>query len=176
MCVAAIGVIGPIIGAIASLAGSMVAAAGAQQQAEAQAQAAAFQAAVARNNQTAEAYKATEKAQDVAQKGEYALAKQRAAFAASGAQVDTGTPVTVFGASAGRVEGAVADVHYEGALETARWADQAKLKDMEAANARKAGQYAAAGAIISGIGGAASAFKGGGNSSGGSGQALSVFG
>jgi hypothetical protein len=173
MCVAAIGVIGAVVGAVGSLVSGMMAAAGAQQQAQAQAQQAQYNAAVARNNATAEAYKGAEKSQDIAIKGDYALAHQRAAFAGGGVQVGTGTPVTVFGESAGRIEGDVQAAQYSGRIEAQRWQDQAVLKEMEAINARKAGQIAATGAIIGGITGAAGAFtKGGG---GGGGQALTLF-
>ena len=53
--------------------GGRCAAAGATREA----QAAQYKAAVARNNATAEAYKGSEKSQDVAIKGDYALARQR---------------------------------------------------------------------------------------------------
>jgi hypothetical protein len=175
MCVAALGVIGAVVSAVGSLVGGMAAAAGARQKADAEAQAANYQAAVARNNATAEAYKASEKGQDIAIKGDYALAQQRAAFASSGAQVSTGTPVTVFGQSAGRIAGDVADTRYAGALETQRWQDQATLSSMQAINAKKAGDIAAQGAIIGGITGAAGGLvKGFGGGSGG-GQSLTLF-
>jgi hypothetical protein len=164
--------IGPILGAVGSIVGAMVSAAGAKQQADAESAKATYQAAVARNNQTAEAYKAAEKSQDVAIKGDYALAKQRAAYAAGGVNVSTGTPVTVFGISSGRVAGDVGAEQYAGAVETARWSDQAKLYDMEAANAKKAGKIAAASAIVGAIGGVGKAFSGGSTS----GQALTSFG
>jgi hypothetical protein len=53
--------------------------------------------------------------------------------------------VTVFGESAGRIEGDVQAAQYGGRIEAQRWQDQAVLKDMEAINARKAGQIAATG-------------------------------
>src|SRR5262245_35538212 len=162
-------VLGAVIGAVGSIVGAMASAAGAQQQANAQAQAAQYQAMVARNNATAEAYKYAEKSQDVAIKGEYALAKQRLAFASGGAMVGTGTPVTVFGESAARIQGDVEQYQYAGRIESQRWQDQATLKELEAENARKAGKIAATGAIIGGLTGAASGlFRGGG----GGGQSL----
>jgi hypothetical protein len=169
MCLAALAVIGPIIGAIGSVVGAMAQASAAQQKANAEAQAAQYQAAVARNNATAEAYKATEKAQDVGEQGDYKLAQQRAAFASSGAQVGTGTPITVFGESAGRIAGKVEEQQYAGRVESMRWQAQAGLKELEASNARKAGDTAAQGAIISGVfGGLSGAAK--------AGQALGSFG
>jgi ribosomal protein L27 len=99
----------------------------------------------------AEAYKATDKAQDTAIKGDYALARQRTAFAAGGATVGTGTPVTVFGESAGRIAGDVEEQQYAGRIESQRWQDQAYLKELEAQNAKKAGNIAATGAIIGGL-------------------------
>jgi hypothetical protein len=174
MCLAAIGIIGPILSAVGSVVGAMVSAAGAQQQADAEAQKAAYQAAVARNNATAEAYKGAEKAQDVAIKGDYALAKQRAAFGAAGVQIGTGTPLSVFGISAGRIAGDEQEAQYAGRIEAQRWQDQAKLYDLEAVNAQKAGKIAVAGALVGAIGGVGSAIgKIGG---GGSGQALTAFG
>lgn len=169
MCVAALAVIGPIISVVGSLAGAMVAAAGAQQQAQAEAQAAQYKAAVARNNATAEAYKYSEKSQDVAIKGDYALAHQRLAFAAGGADVGTGTPVTVFGESAGRIAGDVSEQQYAGRIESQRFQDQATLHEMEARNAIQAGKIKATGAIIGGITGAAGSFTRG---FGGGGQSL----
>ena len=158
---------GALISVVGSVAGAMMSAAGAQQQANARAQSAQNEAAVARNNATAEAYKATDKAQDTAIKGDYALARQRVAFAAGGATVGTGTPVTVFGESAGRIAGDVSEQQYAGRVESQRWQDQAYLKELEAQNAKKAGSIAATGAIIGGLTGAAGGFfkgTGGGQS------------
>lgn len=173
MCVAALAIVGPIISAVAGIAGAMVSAAGAQQQAEAESQKAAYEAAVSRNNATAEAYKGTEQAQDTADKGSYALAKQRAAFAASGASVDTGTPVAVLGISAGHIAGDVATDQYNGKIEAQRWQDQATLHDMEVVNAKKKGDIAATSAIIGGVASVGKLFGGGGS---GSGQSLTAFG
>ena len=172
MCGPAVAVIGTIVSAVGSIVGGMAAAAGAQQKANAEAQAAQYQAAVARNNATAEAYKSAEKSQDVATKGDYALAQQRAAFASAGVLPSTGTPITVFGQSAGRIAGDVGDVRYAGALETNRWQDQATLSEMTAANSLKAGKIAAQGAIIGGITSAAGSFAKAGSSAG---QALTLF-
>jgi hypothetical protein len=169
MCVAALAIIGPVLSAVGTIVGAMASAAGAQQQANAEAQAAQYKAAVARNNATAEAYKASEKSQDVAIKGDYALARQRLAFAAGGATVGTGTPVTVFGESAGRISGDVSAEQYAGRIESQRWQDQATLNEMEAINAKKAGNIKAQGAIIGGITGAAGGFF---KSTGGGGQSL----
>jgi len=175
MCfaMAGLGAIGGIISAVGSLVGAMAAAAGAQQQANAQAQAAQYQAQVARNNATAEAYKGAERSQDVAIQGDYKLAQQRAAYAAAGVDVSTGSPVTVFGISSGRVAGDVAAEQYAGAINAQRWQDQATLKELEAVNARKAGDIAARGAIIGGITGAASGFFKAGS---GFGSPTSAFG
>lgn len=164
-----LGIIGAVVSAAGTMVSAMASAAAAQQQANAQAQAAQYQAAVARNNATAEAYKGAEKAQDVAIKGDYALAKQRLAFAAGGADVGTGTPVTVFGESAGRIQGDVQAQQYAGRIEAQRWQDQATLKELEARNARESGRIAAQGAIIGGITGAAGGFF---KSVGGGGQSL----
>jgi hypothetical protein len=172
MCLAVVGVLGAVVSAVGSIVGGMAAAAGAQQKANAEAQAAQYQAAVARNNATAEAYKYSEKSQDVAIKGDYALASQRAAFASSGAQVGTGTPVTVFGQSYARIQGDVQQYQYAGAVESQRFKDQATLDEMQAINAKKAGDIAAQGAIIGGITGAAGSFVRGGGSAG---QSLSLF-
>jgi type II secretory pathway pseudopilin PulG len=172
MCLAVVGVLGAVVSAVGSLVGGMAAAAGAQQKAQAEAQAAQYQAAVARNNATAEAYKGAEKSQDIAIKGDYALANQRAAFAGAGVQVGTGTPITVFGQSAGRIQGDVQQAQYGGRIEAQRWQDQATLDEMQAINAKKAGDIAAQGAIIGGITGAAGSIVKGG---GGAGQSLSLF-
>lgn len=169
MCLAALAIIGPILGAVGSVVGAMAQASAAEQKAQAEAQAAQYNAAIARNNATAEAYKATEKAQDVAVQGDYKLAQQRAAFAAGGVQVDTGTPITVFGESSGRIAGRVEQEQYTGRVESMRWQAQAGLKELEASNALKAGHAAAQGAIISGVfGGLSGAAK--------AGQALGSFG
>lgn len=172
MCFAAAAAIGPILSAIGSVAGAMVSAQGAQQQADAQAQQAQYQAAVARNNATAEAYAAVSKAQATQEKGDYALAKQRTAFAAAGTSIATGTPVTVFGESAEKVAGDVDTQQYAGRINSQRWQDQATLHDMEAVNAKKAGKIAATSAIIGGISGIGKLFGGGGSS----GSSLSLFG
>lgn len=163
--------LGGILSAVGSIVGAVVSAAGAQQQADAQAKQAEYQAAVARNNATAEAYKGTEKAQATAEKGDYALSKQRVAYAAAGANIQTGTPVTVFGESSEKVYGDVANEQYGGKIEAQRWQDQATLHEMEASQARKAGQVGVASALVGGISGVGKMFSGGG-----SGQQLTAFG
>ena len=165
MCLAAAAGLGSVLSAIGGIAGAMVSAAGAQQQADAQAQKANYEAAVARNNATAEAYKGTAQAEATAEQGKRVLAQQRAAFGASGAQVDTGSPVTVFGESSARLAGDVSAQQYGGKIQSQRWQDQAVLHDMEAANARKAGQIASMGAIIGGVGSIGKMFGGGAGSS-----------
>jgi len=173
MCLAAVGIIGGIVSAIGSIAGAAVAAAGARQEANARAQEAQYAAKVDRNNATAEAYKYAEASQDTAIKGKYALARQRAAFASAGVQVDTGTPVTVFGLSSGRIEGDIATEQYAGKTAAIKWTDQAKLDELRAANELKAGDIKARAAIISGVTGAASSLV---RVGGGFGQSLSGFG
>ena len=161
--------LGAVLGAVGGIAGGMMQAAGAQQQAEAEAQKAQYEAAVARNNATAAAYKSTEEAQAVAQKGEYAIASQHAAYAAAGVPISTGTPVSVMGDSYARIAADVDTAQYEGRITGQRWQDQAVLNEMEAENARKAGKIAAASAIIGGVSSIGKLFGGLG---GGGGTAL----
>ena len=175
MCVMALGIIGAVVSAAGSIVSGMMSAQASRQQADAQAQAANYQALVARNNATAEAYSASEKSQDTAIKGDYALSTQRASFAAGGVQVGTGTPVTVFGQSAARISGDVQAQQYAGAIQSQRWQDQATLDQMQASNAEKAGQIASEGAIIGGITGAAGSLVKAGGGGGGAGQALTLF-
>ncbi len=157
MCLAAIG----IIGAVGGIIGGIVQAQGAQQQAEAQAQQAEYQAKVARNNATAEAYSGAKKGEAVQEKGDRLIAQQQAAFVGSGVSVSTGTPTIVRGESVSRVMADVDTEHYNGKIQSQRWQDQATLHDMEAVNARKAGQTASAAALIGGFSGIGKAFSGG---------------
>lgn len=154
MCFQALGVVGSVIGAVVS-------AAGAQAQADSQAQAAEYNAKVARNNATSAAYAGTHEAQVVGEKGRKTLGQQGPAYAAAGVRLGTGTPTTVYGESFAAVQGDIDAATYKGKVEAGRWQDQAKLYDLEAANARKAGQIAATSAIVSGFSGLGKAFSGG---------------
>jgi len=154
MCFQALGVVGSVIGAVVS-------AAGAQAQAESQAQAAEYNAKVARNNATSEAYAGVHKAQLMGEKGEKTLGQQGPAYAAAGVRLGTGTPTTVYGDTVAMIQGDIDSANYEGKVKAARWQDQAKLHELEAANARKAGQIAATSAIVSGFSGLGKAFSGG---------------
>lgn len=161
MCFAAIG---PVIGAMGSIIGAVVGAAGAQQQAEAQARKAEYEAKVAINNATQAAYAGTFESERIAEKGERELGAQRAAYAKSGVLLGTGTPITAFADSFSAMQGDIEEKQFEARSTVIKWQDQAKLHEMEAANAREAGRIAATSAIISGFTGIAGALKGPGTS------------
>jgi hypothetical protein len=151
MCLAAAG----IIGAIGGLIGGIIQGAAAQAQAEAKARAAEYNAAVARNNATAEANKGAYEVSMRREKGRELLAKQRAAFGISGALVDTGTPLTVFGDSQSNVNMDAAAAKWDAQVKTEAQIAQQQLYLMEAEDARRAGRLAMLTGIIGGVTGLA---------------------
>lgn len=162
MCFAGLGAIGGILSAVGGIIGAMVSAAGAQQQAESQAQAAEYNAALERNNAKAEAYKGTYESEIQREKGRTLEGRQRAAYGVSGALVDTGTPLTVFGETETDVNLDVAAAQWDARVKSQAHTNTAELYMMQARNARAAGQTAAASAIIGGFGGVGKLFGGGG--------------
>lgn len=101
------------IGAVAGLVGPIFQLIAAKQQQEAQRKAALYNAAVARNNATAESQKGASEVEKRREEGRELMAKQRAAYGASGVLVDAGTPLTVFGETQTDTNMDVASAQYD---------------------------------------------------------------
>lgn len=149
---------------IITAASTAVSVAGQQQQARAQESASKFQAAVARNN----AIIAERKAQDAIERGKIAerekreetaqlIARQRAAAAASGVLVDTGSILDITSDTAGLGELDALTIRSNAAREAQAFRDQAAGFESEAqlttatgANARTAGNIQSTGTLLEG--------------------------
>jgi hypothetical protein len=173
MCLAGIAAIGPVFSAIGGIVSAVATASAAQAQADAEAAAASYNAAIERRNAQAEAYRGAFEAELIRERGDRRLAQQRAAWGVSGALVSEGTPLTVFGQSVADVRLDAASAAWDARVKNQAHLNAASLYDLQAENARKKGQAAAASAIIGGVSGIARGIAGG---IGGAGSPVSSFG
>lgn len=143
------------IGLIGSVASTGLAIYGQAQQAKAQEAAAEY------NNQLAQAEarnteaEAAEGIKRQRQNNRSALAEIRTRLASSGVQADTGTPLTIIGEAAGRMEIDIADASRRAAMQAASLRAQGKMGLWEAEQASSASRL---NMLATGIQGATSAF------------------
>ena len=143
--------------AIAAIAISTgVSAYGAKVSADAQSDASKYSAAVARNNAPAQGQQAQFEAQQIRDRNRRVLASQRAAFASSGVDPESGTALDVRGDSATQGELQALTAIYTGRVGSNAQLAQARLDSAQAGFAQTAGYISMAGSVVGGIGGAAS--------------------
>jgi len=150
---------------VASAAGGLMGATGARKSADAQAQSANYQAAVARNNQIiAERYgefavaKGRGQAEISGYRTRQAIGSAKAAQAASGVDVTSGTPVDVRQSikDIGELDAATIvsnslNEAYGYKVKAANFGAEAQLDTMKARFAEEAGDYAVAGSLLGGV-------------------------
>lgn len=166
MCLAGAGA---ILGIFGSILGAVVSASAAQAQADAESAAATYNAAIERRNAQAEAYKGSFESEMIREKGDRKIAQQRAAFGVSGALVDTGSPLTVFGDSTRDLGMDAASAAWDARVKNQAHLNAANLYMLKAENAKEAGRIGAMSAMVGAIGGISKGF-------GGQGSSLSLFG
>jgi hypothetical protein len=161
------GVALPVIGLAASVASAGLGVYGAIQQAGAQADAAAYQAQVARNNQIIAEQNATYArqagaAQEAAQRMRTAAlaGRQRAAMAANGFDVNSGSNLDIAGSAASLGEMDALTIRSNASRTAAGYSAQGRdltaqagLLDMQAANSNVAGTINAASSLLGGASG-----------------------
>lgn len=151
MCLPALGA----IGAVASLAGSVVGAMGAKSQADAQANSMEYNATVAKINARTERQKGMVEQERLDMKYDKQRGEALAAAAGSGVDPYYGSAaLTIFGEGAlhRSMDKNMAYINAEG--QAVGLENKARDLETQAAAARKAGSYAAAGSFLSGVAGA----------------------
>ena len=143
------------IGLIGSVASTGLAIYGQAQQAKAQEAAAKYNNTLAQNEATNQELQTAEAIKRQRQNNRSALADIRTRLSASGVQADTGTPLTVLGEAAGRMEIDIADAARRSAMQAASLRAQGKMGLWEADQAAAAARI---NMLATGIKGATSAF------------------
>lgn len=160
----------PALGMVAGLASSMVSGMGAMAAGDAEAQRAEYNAKVEKINARTERQKGLVEQEKITQKYDQKQSSATAAAGASGVDPGYGSAALVIFGEGGQYRSADMGTAYINA-ESAATAHENKAKDyeMDAQAKRQAGQFAAAGSFLSGLGGAV-------KSAGGSGGMFSING
>jgi type II secretory pathway pseudopilin PulG len=144
-----------IVGAIASAAGTAVAISSQKAAGEAANDAAKYNAKLAENNAIMASQQARFKADQQKRRNRLVLGSQRANFLKSGATIE-GTPDDVLYNSSIEAELDQAAILYQGEVSSRGLQARARLSEYEGKQAQSAGNIAAAGSLLSGVGSAAS--------------------
>ena len=144
-----------IVGAIAALAGAAVSAYGAIQQGEAAAATGKYNARVAQQQADAARQAAAANAETKRRELDRVLGAQRARYGASGVIGSEGSPLLVMMQSEEEAALDVARVRYGGTAQAYGLEAEARLSRFQGKQARRQGYLQAAGAILTGVSGAA---------------------
>lgn len=155
MCIFAAAGLPSIISAIAGLAGTAVSAVGAIQAGNAQNDAAKYNAQIADNNAAAEKQRATYDANLIRDERRRTVGAQRAAMAANGLDVSSGSPVAVLGDTTGQAEMDILARLYGGDSAATAYRNDAQRMRIEGKAAKQAGTIGAGSTLLTGFGSAA---------------------
>lgn len=144
--------ISTIIGVASSLAGTAVSALGAVQAGKAQNEVAQYNAKVADNNATAERERAAYDAGLIKDERRRVIGSQRAAMAANGLEISSGSPVAVLGDTTGQAEMDVLARLYGGESAAAAYKNDATRMRIEGKAAKQAGKIGAGTTLLTGVG------------------------
>lgn len=144
--------ISTIIGVASSLAGTAVSALGAVQAGKAQNEVAQYNAKVADNNATAERERAAYDAGLIKDERRRVIGSQRAAMAANGLDISSGSPVAVLGDTTGQAEMDVLARLYGGESAATAYKNDATRMRIEGKAAKQAGKIGAGTTLLTGFG------------------------
>jgi hypothetical protein len=151
MCFMAAG-LPAIFSAISGVVGTAVSAFGAVQAGNAQNDAAQYSAKVADNNATAERERASYDAGLIKDERRRIVGSQRAAMAANGLEISTGSPVAVLGDTTGQSEMDVLARLYGGESAATAYGNDATRMRIEGKAAKQAGMLGAGSTLLTGMG------------------------
>lgn len=156
----------PMLGAVVGVIGSVVSGIGAAQQAEAQAQQDEYNAKVAKINARTERQQSFAKMEDIGAKYKKQRGQSIALAAKGGVDPSYGSAaLVIFGGNAFAESVDKGRQYVSGESAAIGEENRAKALEASAANHRQAGKIAMASSFLSGLGGAAKGFSGGGGSS-----------
>lgn len=141
-----------ILSAVAGLAGTAVSALGAIQAGNAQNEAAQYNAKIADNNAAAERERASYDAGLIKDERRRVIGSQRAAMAANGLEISTGSPVAVLGDTTGQSEMDVLARIYGGESAATAYGNDATRMRIEGKAAKQAGMIGAGTTLLTGLG------------------------
>lgn len=147
-----------IVVAVAAVAGGTVAAVSAHQQGQAQEDAAKANAQIAANNASAEAATAAENAKRKREDNRRQLASIRSRMAGGGVQIGAGSSLDVLGTAASELELQTLDMFNSSQARQVQYGNEAKVDLWSGQQAASAGNTAAIGSLLSGIGSAAGGY------------------
>ena len=141
-----------IFSAISGVVGTAVSALGAIQAGNAQNEAAQYNAKIADNNATAERERAAYDAGLIKDERRRVIGSQRAAMAANGLEISTGSPVAVLGDTTGQSEMDVLARLYGGESAATAYGNDATRMRIEGKAAKQAGMIGAGTTLLTGLG------------------------
>jgi hypothetical protein len=140
-----------ILSAVAGIAGTAVSAIGAVQAGNAQNEVAQYNAKIADNNATAERERAAYDAGLIKDERRRVIGSQRAAMAANGLEISTGSPVAVLGDTTGQSEMDVLARLYGGESAATAYGNDATRMRIEGKAAKQAGKIGAGTTLLTGL-------------------------
>jgi hypothetical protein len=140
-----------ILSAVAGIAGTAVSALGAVQAGNAQNEVAQYNAKIADNNATAERERAAYDAGLIKDERRRVIGSQRAAMAANGLEISTGSPVAVLGDTTGQSEMDVLARLYGGESAATAYGNDATRMRIEGKAAKQAGKIGAGTTLLTGL-------------------------
>lgn len=152
MCIFAAAGIGSILSGLAGLAGTAVSAIGAVAAGNAQNDVAQYNAKIADNNARAERERAAYDAGLIKDERRRVVGSQRAAMAANGLEVSSGSPVAVLGDTTGQAEMDILARLYGGESAATAYGNDATRMRIEGKAAKQAGGIRAGTTLLTGFG------------------------
>jgi hypothetical protein len=131
------------------------------QQAKAASDAAKYNAELARQQAGAERVRGKQEEKKLKRQKRLMLSKQRAAYAAAGVRIGTGSPLEVMADTAAQYELDIAASRYNTQIGISRALSEAEYQEKAASQYRKMGYFSAAGTLLTGYGRAANIGYGG---------------
>ena len=152
MCFFAAAGLPAIFSAISGVVGTAVSAFGAIQAGNAQNDVAKYNAQVANNNATAEQQRAAYDAGLIKDERRRVIGSQRAAMAANGLEISSGSPVAVLGDTSGQAEMDILARLYGGESAATAYRNDATRMKIEGKAAKQAGMIGAGSTLLTGLG------------------------
>lgn len=152
MCIFAAAGIGSILSAVAGLAGTAVSAVGAIAAGNAQNDVAQYNAKIADNNATAERERASYDAGLIKDERRRVVGSQKAAMAANGLDISSGSPLAVLGDTTGQAEMDILARLYGGESAATAYGNDATRMRIEGKAAKQAGKIGAGSTLLTGLG------------------------